>query len=140
MESKGFQDNLINVYVDASAGKRDQPGGKLGWVLAHLVEGQRPKNINFDSSLNFLQRKIQTHEAEYLAIISALTNVEGNLRVFSDNKPVVRALQKEKITPKNDWFVRRIRELTKDRIVKFEWVARKNNPAGRHLQGSRIFR
>jgi ribonuclease HI len=131
---------LRNVYVDASSGKRDQSGGILGWVLAYLVEDQKPKKINFDSSLNFLQRKIQTHEAEYLAIISALTNIEGNLLVFSDNKQVVRELQKEKITSKNNWFILRLRELKKDRVVKFKWVSRKNNLAGRHLQGSRLFR
>lgn len=135
MDSKNWRNNLIKVYVDASLGNRAQAGGDWGYVLVYFIEEQKPKKFNYDSSLNYLHRKIETDEAEYLAIIFALSNITGNLEVFSDNKQIICDLQKRKITSKNKNFVQRIDELSKDRVVKFEWVSRDINPAGRHLQG-----
>ncbi|MCW4038524.1 MAG: reverse transcriptase-like protein [Candidatus Bathyarchaeota archaeon] len=140
MDTEDFEEELKKVYVDASSGRRSQAGGDWCYVLAYLVEHQIPKQIKYDSSLNYLQRKIETDEAEYLAIIYALSSVDGNVMVFSDSKQIIRDLQKGRVTFKNRYYFQRISELSRGRVVKFKWVSRELNPVGRHLQGSRTFR
>jgi ribonuclease HI len=135
MASKNCNNTLTKVYVDASPQGRAQPGGDWGVLLVYLIANHLPKQFKYDTSLNYLGRRIETDEAEFLAIIFALSNVPGNLTVYCDNKQVVKDLQQGKITSKNSDFLQKIRELTRERVVEFQWIERNKNPAGRHLQG-----
>jgi len=84
------------------------------------------------------QAGLTNNEAEYLAVYNALKSAKTkNIEILSDSKLVISQLKRE-------WHIKeermrelfnKVHKLIRDRSlsVKFIWVARKNNPAGKYL-------
>ena len=75
------------------------------------------------------------NEAEYLAVIVALTKFPEATEVCSDSQLVVRQLNGEYKVNKPEllYLWRRIQALLNNRKAKFIWIPREENPAGRLL-------
>ncbi len=114
----------ISVYVDGSGG----PNGGYGFFVKETGE-------------SFYEKKpeITNNQAEYLAIISALTKFvdsDEEITIFSDSKNTVNQLNHE-FAINND----QLRNLARDAwniIGKFSnltivWISRKENLAGKML-------
>jgi len=95
---------------------------------------------NESTGENWSGRKqgITNNEAEYLAVEDALSKVKSkDVEIFSDSQLVVSQLKRE-------WHIKddklrllfdRVQKLIKERglEVKFVWVPREKNPAGKYL-------
>ena len=112
----------INVYVDGSGG----PNGGFGYFVKETGE-------------SFYEKKpeITNNQAEYMAIIAALKNLDyGEITIFSDSKNTISQLNHE-FAINNE----KLRELAREAwslIGKFSkitllWVPRKENLAGKML-------
>lgn len=111
------------IYTDGSG------SGKMAWF-----------NETTGEHWSGEKRGITSNEAEYLAVYDALSKVEpssGNVEILSDSMLVVNQLNRE-------WHIKddRMRELfdkvckliqEKKLSVKFVWVPREDNPAGKYL-------
>lgn len=109
------------IYTDGSG------NGRIAWY-----------NETTGKSWGGQEKGVTNNQAEYLAIYNALKSTSTeNVEILSDSKLVVNQLNRK-------WHIKddRLRELF-DRIqelisskklnVKFVWVRRKDNPAGKYL-------
>ena len=112
----------INVYVDGSGG----PTGGFGYFVKETAE-------------SFYEKKpeITNNQAEYMAIIAALKNLNNEeITIFSDSKNTINQLNHE-FAINNE----KLRELAREAwtlMGKFPkitllWVPRKENLAGKML-------
>ena len=117
---------IFEAYVDGSCWKKEE--SSLGRMCYYI-----PKmNI-----VSVWEEKVVSHnEAEYRAIEKLLKDYsENNFIIYSDSKVTVEQLNYNFFL-KNDLlreYALRIWGLTKGRNVKFEWVPRKENKAGKVL-------
>ncbi len=84
----------------------------------------------------FQKRGLTNNEAEYSGVIAALTqNKEKTITIISDSQLIVNQLNKEyKIKePRLKVLAEKVWKLCEGRDVKFKWVPRERNIAGRIL-------
>ncbi|RLG44775.1 MAG: hypothetical protein DRN81_03725 [Thermoproteota archaeon] len=107
----------MKVYTDGSG------NGKVCYVTA---DG-RVRIKEYENVTN--------NEAEYLAVLLAVKELKGNLDVYSDSQLVVQQLNRK-------WSIRkdRLRKYAEmiwkhceHRRVRFYWIPREKNPAGKVL-------
>lgn len=109
------------IYTDGSG------DGRIAWY-----------NETTGANWNGRQSGITNNQAEYLAIYNALKSTSAkNVEILSDSKLVINQLNRQ-------WHIKddelrrlfdRIHNLIKSKKlnVKFVWVRRKDNPAGKYL-------
>jgi len=110
---------IMKIFVDGS--------GKTG-KYCYVSEGRAPKILE--------ERGITNNQAEYKAIIAALRDIkEKNVEILSDSELVVKQLTHD-YSIKND-LLRQLAEeiwkLSEGRKVKFYWIPRSKNKAGKVL-------
>jgi ribonuclease HI len=110
---------MKEVYVDASP----ESG-----IVTVFSKGSRRVWI-----IEPISRDTPTHEAEYFAIITALRNIEGDFALFSDSSNVEilnKVLNSNSKAPKKHYpYVETIKQLRKDRKVKFIQISGEQNKA-----------
>lgn len=109
----------MKIYVDGSG------EGKYAFVV------EEPRDVKI-----FEKKNITNNEAEYLAVIEALRNFsEREIDILSDSKLIVDQLNM-KSAIKEDRLRKLAQEvwnLAKGRNVKFIWIPRNENKAGKVL-------
>jgi ribonuclease HI len=109
----------MKIFVDGS--------GKSG-KFCYIIEGRPPK----------IQKEcgITNNQAEYMAIIAALQDVkEKDIEIYSDSQLAVRQLTYE-YSIKDDHLrelANKVWHLCEGRNVKFCWIPRSKNKAGKVL-------
>ena len=122
---QGRCSGLQRVYVDASDKKK---------LITVVVEGE--KRARWASTVADGKFKIQTHEAEYLGILFALKDVQGDLEILSDSESIVKVLNGEsRITDKTKPYVEKVERLCENRLVKFSYGSRDTNEASLKQEG-----
>jgi len=114
----------VSVYVDGSGG----PDGGYGFFVKETGKSFYEKKPN-----------ITNNQAEYMAIIAALKNFEGqenSIIIYSDSKNTVNQLNHEFAI--NNETLRDLARKAWELIGKFpdisiQWVPRKDNLAGKML-------
>lgn len=110
------------IYTDGS--------GKTG-RYCYLFENLGKKTVQI-----FEKPGITNNESEYLAIIEALkANVDDNICIYSDSKLVVSQLNHD-YSIKEDrlrLLAQEVWSLSSNLSVKFIWIPRQNNKAGKIL-------
>ena len=113
---------LMIIYTDGS--------GKTG-RYCYLLENLGKKTVQI-----FEKSGITNNEAEYLAIIEALKVItDGELCIYSDSKLVVNQLNHD-YSIKEDrlrLLAKEIWDLSSHLYVKFIWIPREKNKAGKIL-------
>ncbi|MBI2545431.1 MAG: reverse transcriptase-like protein [Candidatus Aenigmarchaeota archaeon] len=110
----------MNIHTDGS--------GKTG-RYAYVVEKEGVIKI-------FQKRGITHNEAEYMAVIVALTeNNAKEINIFSDSELIVKQLNRNyKIKEKRMLdLALRVQKLCEGRSVTFTWIPRERNLAGKVL-------
>lgn len=108
------------IYVDGSG------DGRFCWY-----------NETTNQSKSYRKKGITNNQAEYFAVYNALIENEGEIEILSDSKLIVNQLNRS-------WHIRdeNLRELfdkvqeiirRKNLNVKFTWIKRKENKAGKYL-------
>ncbi|MFW9853368.1 MAG: RNase H family protein [Candidatus Thorarchaeota archaeon] len=109
----------MKIFVDGS--------GKSG-KFCYIVEGRQPKILK--------ESGITNNQAEYKAIIAALQDVkEKDIEIYSDSQLAVRQLTYE-YSIKEDHLrelANKVWNLCEGRNVKFFWIPRSKNKAGKVL-------
>lgn len=110
----------MDIYTDGS--------GKTGKYIYAIPEK------NFKKI--FQMKGLTNNEAEYHGVIEALKNNRGkNISIYSDSQLIVNQLNKNyKIKePRLKVLAEKVWKLCEGRNVKFKWVPREKNFAGRIL-------
>lgn len=117
--------DILHVYVDGSG----QPKSQYGYYIEEL---NKPRL--------FKKENITNNQAEYLAIIEALNDPDiqntKNVIIYSDSKNTVMQLNHEYAINNNtlrELAMKSWELLTKHNNLKFEWIDRKKNKAGKIL-------
>ncbi|RMF30843.1 MAG: reverse transcriptase-like protein [Candidatus Nitrosothermus koennekii] len=116
---------MLHVYVDGS--------GKPKSTYCYYVK--ETDQFKYYKS----EQELTNNQAEYLAIRSALTDLldDKDIVIYSDSKLVVNQLNREYAI--NDEILRGLAFEIWNMIanananVRFEWISRKENPAGKML-------
>ncbi len=109
----------MRIYVDGS--------GKTG-KYCYVVEGKAPKILE--------EKGLTNNQAEYKAVVTALRDIgDKNIEILSDSELVVKQLTHE-YSIRNDQLRQLAEEawkLCEGREVKFNWIPRNKNKAGKIL-------
>jgi len=116
---------MKRVYVDASDKRK----------LITIVP-EWDKKARWASTIAYGKYKIKTHEAEYLAIIFGLEEIQGDLEIVSDNQGIVKVLNGlSRVTKETRPYFQKIRKLSENRLVRFTHGRKDFNEAGLKQEG-----
>ncbi|MBI2083996.1 MAG: ribonuclease HI family protein [Candidatus Aenigmarchaeota archaeon] len=111
---------MIEIFTDGS-GKT----GRYAYVVEQTGKVKIQKKVG-----------ITNNEAEYLAVIEALTdNKDKEIKIYSDSELIVNQLNK-KYAIKEDRLrdlAQKVWELCEGRNITFRWIRREYNKAGKVL-------
>ncbi len=120
--------NTHKIYTDGSG------DGRIAWYNETTGESWSGRcELNSDRPKN-----VTNNEAEYLAIYNALKSAKvKDIEILSDSQLVVNQLKREwhiKDEKMRDLFDK-VQELIRERKlnVRFVWIPREKNPAGKYL-------
>jgi len=114
------------VYVDGSS------NGRYCFLAGTGVHPNAFFRLNHEIRY---KKGITNNEAEYLAVLLALQSLPGGMTIYSDSQLVVKQLNHE-------WNIKEERlrrlatkvwRLSRGRKIKFKWIPREENKAGKYL-------
>lgn len=114
---------MKRICVDSSDKKR---------IITFVNENGK----TFWNSTESYGRKLTSQEAELNGIVDVLKNIAGDMELCNDNESLIKMLNGEsKVRQRNKPYIEKIRELCKNRTVKFLHVGRDINPASLKQRG-----
>lgn len=96
-------------------------------AICIVIDGGKPK-------IMILNKKRPIFQLEYLAIIYAFESAKPNATIFSDEKNIVRGLNKRCGDKKNYLFYAKSLDLMDEKKLKLIWISREKNLAGKVLE------
>ncbi len=122
-----MDDENYDVYVDAKIqnrhSRKDPKRAFVGYVVPNMKGLKQFKPVNAE----------QVHDAEYQAVLFAITDLKGKLKrftVFCDNRSVAEeAIKEPKDSPKTNQYLSRIQKEVADSnsAINVKWF--RKNPA-----------